>query len=71
MKWHKVTPDNLPKEDEFVLVSFLYHGERTIDACAVARLGENYYGDAVWDDGNQYYPIDATDHWAYIELPED
>ncbi len=71
MKWHKVAHDNLPKEDEFVLVSFLLFGKRMTDACAVATLGENYYGDVVWDDGNQYYPIDSTDRWAYIELPEE
>lgn len=71
MKWHKVAPDDLPTEDEFVIVSFLLFGKRMAESCAVARLSENYYGDTVGDDGNQYYPIDASDRWAYIELPED
>lgn len=54
-----------------MIVSFLLFGKRMAESCAVARLSENYYGDTVWDDGNQYYPIDASDRWAYIELPED
>lgn len=71
MKWYKVAHDNLPKENKFVLVSFLYDSMRTEDTCVIARLSENYYGDAVWNDGVNFYQLTDTDRWAYIELPED
>ena len=71
MKWNKLTRRNSPKEDECVLVSFMCAGKRFPDACCVAILGEDNEGNPVWDTGNQFYPVNNTDRWAYIELPED
>ena len=70
-KWNKLCHDCKPEEGKYVLVSFLIGDERLLYNCVVAKLGENEYGDTSWDDGFNFYPIDDTDRWAYIELPED
>lgn len=71
MKWYKLSPDCKPDEGKYVLVSFLIGDERLLYDCVVDKLGENYYGEAMWDDGTNFYPFDDEDRWVYIELPED
>lgn len=51
MKWHKITPDDLPKENECVLVSrAINDGERDAHFCMVATLYKSFMG-VKWMDG--------------------
>lgn len=71
MKWYKLRHNCKPEKGKYVLVSFLIGGERLLYDCVVAKLVENEYGNTLWDDGTNFYPIDDADRWTYIELPED
>ena len=70
-KWHKITPDDLPKENEWVIVSrAINNGERYTHFCMVATLYKSFMG-VKWMDGEGFISVHDTDRWAYIELPED
>lgn len=67
MKWHKANKE-LPKEFKRVLVSYwnmdCQYDEEAIMICYRCKDEWIY-------NGRDRYGIEATDRWAYIELPED
>lgn len=67
MKWHKV--EEYPVgSDEHVLVSCKVSNKRDLKWRYVAIMNE--YG--FWDDDvNSGYPVQFTDRWCRIKLPED
>ena len=61
MQWHKVTPDYLPKEDEFdynkaltwFLGNFFYEGNSDIPCASVSSFAQQipHLSDRRWQDG--------------------
>lgn len=67
MKWHKVE-DYSVGSDEYVLVSQLLCGERDKEFCFMGKLTrDNWWSNAF----SPMYPVQSTDRWAHIDLPED
>ena len=65
MEWHKVE-DYPVGSDEYVLISTIVVGQREDLACFVAVLRNGY-----WYDGLATSPVQSTDRWCHIDLPED
>lgn len=65
MKWHKVE-DYQVGSDEYVLISTIVVGQREDLGCFVAVLRNGY-----WYDGLTTSPVQSTDRWCHIDLPED
>ncbi len=66
MKWHKVE-DYPVGLDEYVLVSQVVVGQREDLGCFVAMLRNGYWCDGFATIG----PVQPTDCWCHIDLPED
>lgn len=66
MKWQKVE-DYPVGSDEYVLVSQLLLGQRENVSCFVAMLRNGYWR----DEFDVVSPMQPTDRWSYITLPED
>lgn len=67
MEWHKVE-DYLVGSDEYVLVSQTIGNIRPKVFCFMAKMGV----DKCWYDCvGVVKPVDSTDRWCYIDLPED
>lgn len=67
MKWHKV--EDYPVEsDEYVLVSQIVGGVRPKVFCFPARMKTDDYW---WDCVGKIKPVEPTDRWCHIELPEE
>lgn len=64
MKWHKVE-DYPVGSDEYVLISTIVVGQREDLGCFVAVLRNGY-----WYDGLATSPVQPTDRWCHIDLPE-
>lgn len=71
MIWHKM--NELPSIGKTVLVSFMdkdnnyrYEGAYVLACVEINENGEN-----VWACFDDEFPIDETDRWTYIELPDD
>mgnify|MGYP004461838563 CR=1 FL=1 len=67
MEWHKV--EDYPVEsDEYVLVSQAVGNERPKVFCFMAKMktDERWY-----DCIGVVKPVDPTDRWCHIDLPED
>lgn len=67
MEWHKVE-DYPVGSDEYVLVSQTLGNERPKDFCFMARMDV----DKRWYDCiGEVKPVESTDRWCHIDLPED
>ena len=67
MECHKLE-DYPVGSDEYVLVSCKVSNKRDFKWCYVSV--KNEYG--FWDDGvGNSYPVQPTDRWCHIDLPED
>lgn len=67
MKWYKVE-DYPAGSDEYVLVSQTLRNERPKSFCFMARMD----ADKRWYDCiGEVKPVESTDRWCHIDLPED
>lgn len=66
MEWHKVE-DYPVGSDEYVLVSTIVVGQREDLDCFVAMLRNGYW----YDEFATIAPVQPTDRWCHIDLPED
>lgn len=65
MEWHKV--EDYPVEsDEYVLISTIVTGQREDLGYFIGVLRNGY-----WYDGFATSPVQFTDRWCHIDLPED
>lgn len=78
MKWHTMQDfpyesTNVMDPNKFVMISQCFHGIRSPYDCFVAQLCPSDIKDGnCWRTPiSIYIAPDDTDHWAYIELPED
>ena len=78
MKWHKMQDfpyesTNVVNPNKFVIISQRLCSIRSPYNCFVAQLCPSDISDDNWwcTPNGVYIATDATDLWAYIELPED